>query len=260
MYVKRREPFFSLFTQVHASTHSLSLIPSILPRFVTRSFFAVRSPPQPCTPILRAPRAHIPFPDPVESSTRAMDFCFHLRESSLSQDVDTWHRRLGHTGTHKIRSMLRTGRLSPIQNTVPCNECILGKRHRHPFPGSVATATRPGDVIHSDVVGPLPPSHSDSCYLVAYVDELTRYVTNFALVRKSAVLDSFKIFHREFERLHKNTIKAIYSDNGGGEYAPVAKYALQLGVSVIALPRILHSPMVSQSAKIDRYSKWLVIH
>jgi hypothetical protein len=97
--------------------------------------------------------------------------------------VDTWHRRLGHTGTHKIRSMLRTGQLPRIQNTVPCIEIILEEQHIHPFPGSISTAIRPGDVIHSDVVGPLPHSHSGGCYLVTFVDELTRYVTNFALIR-----------------------------------------------------------------------------
>jgi transposase InsO family protein len=143
-----------------------------------------------------------------------------------------WHSRLDHTGTDKLRSMLRTGQFPSVQNTVHCNECVLGKQHRHPFHGSIATATRPGDVIHSDVVGTLPPSHSGSCYLVKFVDEFTRYVTIFALIRKSAVLDSFKVFHREFERLHTTIIKDIHSDNGGWEYAQVATYALQFGISV----------------------------
>jgi transposase InsO family protein len=64
-----------------------------------------------------------------------------------------------------------------------------------------------------------------------FVDEFTRYVTIFALIRKSAVLDSFKGFHRKFERLHTTKIKAIHSENGG-EYASVAKFALELGISV----------------------------
>jgi Integrase core domain/GAG-pre-integrase domain len=146
----------------------------------------------------------------------ALDVCLHSRTSSPNRDIDMWHSRLDHTGTDKLRSMLRTGQLPSVQNTVHCNECVLGKQHRHPFHGSIATATRPGDVIHSDVVGTLPPSHSGSCYLVKFVDEFTRYVTIFALIRKSAVPDSFKVFHREFERLHTTIIKAIHSDNGGG--------------------------------------------
>ena len=36
---------------------------------------------------------------------------------------------------------------------------------------------------------------------------------------------------REFERQHDTKIKTIHSDNGG-EYAPVAKYADELGIMV----------------------------
>jgi Integrase core domain len=155
--------------------------------------------------------------------------------------------------------MLRTGQLPSVQNTVHCNECVLGKQHRHPFHGSIATATRPGDVINSDVVGPLRPSHSGSCYLVMFVDEFTRYVTIFALIRKSAVLDSFKVFHREFERLHTTTIKAIHSDNGGSTHqSPHMLY--NLAFPYIALPRTLRSPIALLNAKIDPYSKWLALH
>jgi GAG-pre-integrase domain len=136
----------------------------------------------------------MPVPDRDTSSPGALKICLHSRTSSPNRDIDTWHSRLGHTGTDKIRAMLRTGQLPSVQNTVHCNDCVLGKQHRHPFHGSIATATRPGDVIHSDVVGPLPPSHSGSCYLVTFVDEFTRYVTILALIRKSAVLDSFKVF------------------------------------------------------------------
>jgi hypothetical protein len=67
------------------------------------------------TPAEALSSTHIPFPDPVASSTRALDACLHSRASSPPQDVDTWHRRLGHTGTHKIRSMLRTGQLPPFR-------------------------------------------------------------------------------------------------------------------------------------------------
>jgi hypothetical protein len=152
--------------------------------------------------------------------------------------------------------MLRTGQLPFVQNTVHCNECVLGKQHRHPFHGSIATATRPGDVINSNVVGPLPPSHSVSWYLVTFVDEFSRYFTIFALIRKSAVLDSFKVFHLEFERLHTTTIKAIYSDNGGSTHQ-LPHMLHNLAFPYISRPRTLCSPIALLNAKIDPYSIWL---
>jgi gag-polypeptide of LTR copia-type len=144
------------------------------------------------TPAEALSSTHIPFPDPATSSAPALHGGLHSRASSPTQDMDTRHRRLGNTGTHKIRSMLRTGQLPPTQNTIPCNECILGKQHRHPFHGSIATATRTIDVIHSDVVGLLRPSHSGSCYLVTFVDEFTRYATIFALIRKISCTGLFQ--------------------------------------------------------------------
>jgi transposase InsO family protein len=101
------------------------------------------------------------------------------------------------------------------QSTPPCQDCIAGKQHRHPFPGAFSVATEPCDVIQSDVVGPLPPSHSGFCYLVTFIDEFTRYVTIFAMVHKSDVLRCFQLFLREFERRHSTTVKTIHSDNGG---------------------------------------------
>jgi transposase InsO family protein len=66
---------------------------------------------------------------------------------------------------------------------------------------------------------------------VTFIDEFTRYVTVFAMARKSDVLRCFQLFMRELELQHNTTVKTIHSDNGG-EYAPVSKYAAELGMAV----------------------------
>jgi transposase InsO family protein len=66
---------------------------------------------------------------------------------------------------------------------------------------------------------------------VSFIDEHSRYVTVFAMKRKSDVLGFFKIFLREFERRQETKIKAVHSDNGG-EYTPVAKFATGRGIAV----------------------------
>jgi transposase InsO family protein len=174
---------------------------------------------------------HIPIPDRDTSSPGVLRVCLHSRTSSPNRDNETWHSRLGHTGTDKIRSMLRTGQLPTVQNAVHCNECVLGKQHRHPCHGSIATATRPGEVIHSDVVGPLPPSHSKSCYLVTFVDEFTRYVTIFALIRKSAVLDSFKFFIVNWN-ISIQLQSRLSTQTTGGSTHQLSHTLYKLGISV----------------------------
>jgi transposase InsO family protein len=93
------------------------------------------------------------------------------------------------------------------------------------------TATKPGNVIHSDVARPLPRSHSGCRYTVSIIDENSRYVTVFVMKRKSDVLGCFKSFLREFERRQEAKIKAVHSDNGG-EYTLVAKFATGRGIAV----------------------------
>jgi transposase InsO family protein len=92
-------------------------------------------------------------------------------------------------------------------------------------------ATKPGDVIHNDVAGLLPRSHSGCRYTVSFIDERSRYVTVFVMKRKSDVLGCFKTFLREFERRQDTKIKAAHSDNGL-EYIPVAKFATGRGTAV----------------------------
>jgi GAG-pre-integrase domain len=138
--------------------------------------------------------------------------------------VDRWHSRLGHAGRDRVLELMRNGELHTIPDVPICDACVRGKHSRDSFPGSICTATTPGDVIHSNVAGPLPRSHSGCQYSVSFTDEHSRYVTVFAMKQNSDVLGSFKSFLREFERRHATKIKAVHSDNGG-EYTPVAKFA-----------------------------------
>jgi transposase InsO family protein len=126
---------------------------------------------------------------------------------------------------------MRNGELLTIPDSPICDSCVRGKQSRDSFTGSIYTATKPDDVIHSEVAGQLPRSHSGCRYTVSFIDEHNRYVTVFAMKRKSDVLGCFKSFLREFERHQETKIKAVHSDNGG-EYTPVAKFATGRGIAV----------------------------
>jgi hypothetical protein len=116
------------------------------------------------------------LPSPMKSSAHVADQARDLRaDGSRSQpehsmtaknqavdtsDIKMWNRRLGQTGSYKVRDMIRRGVLPSVSKVrPPCQDCMAGKQHRHPFPGHFSDATEPGEVIHSDAVGPFPPSH-----------------------------------------------------------------------------------------------------
>jgi transposase InsO family protein len=131
----------------------------------------------------------------------------------------------------RVRELMRNGELLTIHDMPICDSCVRGKQSRDRFTSSISTATKPGDVIHSDFAGPLPRSHLGCRYTVSFIDEHSRYVTVFAMKRKSDVLACVKSFLREFERPQETKIKAVHSDNGG-EYTTVAKFATGRSIAV----------------------------
>jgi Integrase core domain/GAG-pre-integrase domain len=148
-------------------------------------------------------------------------------------DVNIWHNRLSYVAKDKIASTLRAKQLPRLSQTdeIPCPDCSLGKQARDAFGGHIDKATKAGDVIHSDVVGPLPASLSGSRYFVSFIDEWTRFVTVTPMTAKSEVLTCFKEFKVMFENQYDTTIKSVHSDNGV-EYAPVEQYAKARGIAV----------------------------
>jgi transposase InsO family protein len=149
-------------------------------------------------------------------------------------DLTVWHNRLAHVSKDKIASMLRAKQLQPATTPAKgdiCTDCSIGKQTRDTFKGHLDKASKPGDVSHSDVVGPLSEFHSGARYFVSFIDEWTRFVTVTPIKRKSLVLQCFKEFKTMFETRDETTIKSIHSDNGG-KYTPVERYAKSKGIAV----------------------------
>ena len=107
-------------------------------------------------------------------------------------------------------------------NLPPCAPCMLGKAKKKCFDSEFDQATYPGEVVHSDVVGPLPVSTEGSRYIVTLQDQYSRllHVTGVSTKAEAAtVVERYKSdplvvkhFRKGVERLHTD---------GGGEYENV---------------------------------------
>lgn len=98
-----------------------------------------------------------------------------------------------------------------------CEGCIMGKHHRLPFPKEGRNrATRPGELIHSDVCGPMQkPSLKGSLYFVTFRDDFTGYgVINF-MKKKSELFQHLKNFSARVRAEVGDQITTLRSDNGG---------------------------------------------
>ena len=104
--------------------------------------------------------------------------------ASTSNSLQVWHQRLGHINNGTILKMIRLQAVDGLtinnSSATPfCEGCIMGKHHRLPFPREGRKrATRPGELIHTDVCGPMQTkSIGGSLYFVTFKDDFTGYDT-----------------------------------------------------------------------------------
>jgi len=142
--------------------------------------------------------------------------------TTLSLDLDLWHRRLCHhhlTGVKKLLSgNLVTGiKLDSQADPDPvCEACKAGKMHADPFLSSQSKASRPLQLIHSDVHGPVKVhTHQGYCYWVSFIDDFSRFKAVYLLKRKSETFAAFKQFKAWAENVTGERIGSLRDDKGG---------------------------------------------
>jgi hypothetical protein len=144
--------------------------------------------------------------------------------SELILDRSLWHRCLGHIGKDALEKAicLKLGNGLLIDSNVPlpfhCEPCIVGKRHRDPFPAkALHCATRILQRIHSDVHMVPVATSSGYRYWVTFIDNWSRYGWIYLLKRKSDVFEAFKVF-KAFVELQFGALIECLHDDKGGEY------------------------------------------
>ena len=127
--------------------------------------------------------------------------------TSTKPNLGTWHCRFGHLNFDYIDKLLKKGlvdgmTVSKDSFDQQCEACALGKTHRVPFQkGSSNRATRPLELVHSDVCGPMNvPSIGGSKYMLTFTDDFTRYITVYFITSKSEVLSKSKEFVNASEK------------------------------------------------------------
>jgi len=158
----------------------------------------------------------------------------HLEPNSTSatahaaratETPQVWHYRFGHLGYDNLatltsKSMVTGINVTPAEfktaNDTFCDPCALGKQHRLPFPTSTSTTTKPIELLHTDICGPMPvPSLGGNRYLLTILDDYSSYSFTFPLRHKSDAAFVIQDTITRLERQTNNNVIRIRSDNGG---------------------------------------------
>jgi hypothetical protein len=90
--------------------------------------------------------------------------------------------------------------------------------HKLPFETSKSITNQVGELIHSDVVGPMQvasPNANEARYYILLKDDFSRYKTVYFMKQKSEAIDCIKLFTKKIQCETGKKVKILRSDNGG---------------------------------------------
>ena len=145
--------------------------------------------------------------------------------SSISPGISTWHRRLAHVSYNTIVKMASSGVVdgldiaSAVIPSEPCTGCAYGKHQRLKFPVGRVRATYTGQLIHSDLCGPMEKATPNGArYFVLFIDDYSGWRFIFFLKHKSEAASKFMELINVLRGETGNLVRTLRTD-GGGEWA-----------------------------------------
>ena len=131
-----------------------------------------------------------------------------------NEKLQFWHERFCHQNKRYVKEFLQREGVNLSLDEYFCEACAFGKSHRMPFYSRTCRATKPGEIIHADVCGPMEESSLRGMrYYVCFKDDFSRYRRVYFLVLKSEVVDKLKEFLAEVT-VAGHTVKVFMTDNG----------------------------------------------
>jgi hypothetical protein len=156
-----------------------------------------------------------------------------------------WHARLGHVSPTKMQliSKLCDGVPPPASgNDGVCGGCIQGKLSTSPFArqsGNEIKTSRPFEILHSDLMGPMKPkSKGGAQYVLTFVDDYSRYVHVYLLSSKAQVFEKFHEYKVMVETQYGRRIRCIRTDKAGSTQASSSSRCVLGPASSIRLARL----------------------
>jgi len=138
----------------------------------------------------------------------------------VDNKVELWHNRLGHVVTDIVTRIMQSCNVSCGKNKATvcftiCSSCQLAKIHRLPTHLLFSRASKPLELVHTDILGPASvKATSDAKYFILFLNDYSRYMV-LSSKTKDQALPIFKQFKLQVENQFDARIKCIQSDNSG---------------------------------------------
>lgn len=155
-----------------------------------------------------------------ETDKKNIENVYNIKSEGLDSST-LWHRRFCHINFDYIYDTSKNQSVNGLPKigkpTEQCEVCVIAKTSRVSFkPLTYRRSKTPLQLVYLDVCGPLPvSSQGGGRYILSVIDDFSRFVTIYILKTKDEAFDVFKNYHKRMERLTKQELVCIRTDNGG---------------------------------------------
>jgi transposase InsO family protein len=140
---------------------------------------------------------------------------------SQTESAVLWHNRLGHAGYDALAQMAQENLVEGLtvnaegfrnQKDDLCKPCVLGKQTRNPFSDSVRESSKPSELVHMDLCGPMQTrSKGGKRFMLTFTDDFSRCPAVKFLAQKNQNKKAIE----EFVNVLGSKVKAFRTDWGG---------------------------------------------
>lgn len=181
-------------------------------------------------------------------------------EKEIRWDVENlrlWHERFANPNFAQVKYILKNNNIVYSKGNPPlCDACVLGKMHRWPFPENEENTTRVGEILHTDLCGPMEmPSLSGAKYFLLFKDDFSSFTTVYFLKAKSEVKDFLAYYLQRVEQETGVKINILRSDNGL-EFINQTIRAITFEKGIQHQRTVVYTPQ--QNGKAERENRTLV--
>ncbi|XP_066925577.1 uncharacterized protein [Clytia hemisphaerica] len=183
---------------------------------------------------------------PIEQHGRLYYLCKTSVSDTRTESLKTWHKLLGHCNLSDVKKLEGAqGMNISDKSDFDCETCILAKQTNTRNRDADIRATKPFELVHTDLAGPVDPVAKDGHrYAMIFVDDFSGCSFTYFLKNKSDALQAtekfladtnpfgnVKTFNFHTEFLPTEDTDRLRSDNGG-EYISAEFKALLLKYNI----------------------------
>ena len=144
-----------------------------------------------------------------DNNTRNTNDEINYINMKIPDKLNLWHRRFSHFDIKSIKN-----KLLKTDIKLKCPLCAQSKIKNKPYSKNINTTKHIFELLHLDLVGPLPESIHGNKYFFTILDDYSRYGWVLFLKGKDYTFPAFYKWFNNVKNLYNTRIKYLRSDNG----------------------------------------------